>query len=86
MAESKWDLCFIRQKAPDGPLRCPDNNSSNNRPSGYQKLSENLQEFVNLSQLPKSLALAQLDDGSGLANTMASASNGKVSPEMLSKV
>ncbi|CAC5388314.1 unnamed protein product [Mytilus coruscus] len=51
-------------------LQCPSSAKQSDTSAGYKTLSENLEQFNEINCLPTSLDLNQLNDGSGIQNTL----------------
>ncbi|KAE8745985.1 hypothetical protein FOCC_FOCC007347 [Frankliniella occidentalis] len=71
-----WTACVICQEKTisksTGPLLCPGLNfNPSAHLAGYKTLEENLLSFKRIQALPTSVKLQHLDDGAGIANTLA---------------
>ncbi|KAG1679043.1 Bifunctional arginine demethylase and lysyl-hydroxylase JMJD6 [Nymphon striatum] len=66
---TEWSLCIFCQKSNNVKLVCPADSKRNNTGVGYSSLSDNLNNFLQMGNLPCNLKLERLDDGQGLATT-----------------
>lgn len=67
-----WSLCVLCQKPePKTPLVCPAECKLRNTGKGYITLENDLQGFADVDSLPKAICLLSLNDGTGIANTLA---------------
>ena len=53
--ETNWDICFICQKKSSTPLICPVKNKTTSGFQGYYSVINNLRNFEEIQQLPRSL-------------------------------
>ena len=65
-----WTLCVLCQKSTQETLQCPANSKRKDVGVGYKSLAENLLLFNELKMVPFAIGLDQLDDGSGVENTL----------------
>lgn len=66
-----WSLCILCQKNSQENLQCPANKSKRaDKGAGYKSVAENLEHFFELGVLPFDISVDQLNDGSGIENTL----------------
>lgn len=65
-----WKLCVLCQQIKQESLQCPANSKRTDLGAGYKSLAENLLLFSDLGMVPFPVILDQLNDGSGVENTM----------------
>ena len=65
-----WELCVLCQTATNEILQCPARSSKLSVGSGYMSLAENLNQFKDLSILPKDLDVEKLDEGISIQETL----------------
>ena len=65
-----WKLCMLCQKNKEESLQCPANSKRKDVGAGYKSLAENLLLFNELGMVPFAISLEQLNDGSGVENTL----------------
>ncbi|KAG1679885.1 hypothetical protein GQR58_012820 [Nymphon striatum] len=63
-----WSLCIFCQKV---KRVCPTDSKRNNTGVGYSSLSDNLNNVLQMGNLPCNLKLERLEDGQGLATTLS---------------
>ena len=67
----EWSLCILCQKLTKESLQCPVRSKRLDLGAGYKSMAENLQGFFAIGALPFDVKQNQLDDGSGLFNTLS---------------
>ena len=65
-----WKLCALCQETKEESLQCPANSKRTDRGAGYKSLAEHLLLFSELGITPFAISLEQLNDGSGIENTL----------------
>ena len=65
-----WKLCVLCQKRKEERLQCPANSKRTDLGAGYKSLAENLLLFIDLGMVPFAISFEQLNDGSGVENTL----------------
>ena len=65
-----WSLCILCQKETKETLQCPACSKRSDLGAGYKSMAENLQGFFDIGAIPFDVKQNQLDDGSGLYNTL----------------
>ena len=65
-----WKLYVLCQKRKEESLQCPANSKRTDLGAGYKSLAENLLLFNELRMVPFAVNLEQLNDGSGVENTL----------------
>ena len=65
-----WKLCVLCQERKEESLQCPANSKKTDLGAGYKTLAENLLLFNELGMVPFAINLEQLNDGSGVENTL----------------
>ena len=65
-----WDLCVLCQRVTPENLQCPHETKRNDKGAGYASLANSLQQFYDIGQLPSSVHFSELDDGSGVEETL----------------
>ena len=63
-------LCVLCQERKEESLQCPANSKRTDLGAGYKTLAENLLLFNELGMVPFAINLEQLNDGSGVDNTL----------------
>lgn len=66
-----WDLCVLCQNVKTECLQCPNNSTRNDRGAGYKSLEESIMQFNAIGELNATVRLNELDEGSGIAATLA---------------
>lgn len=66
----EWNLCILCQNITKESLQCPARSKRLDLGAGYNSMAENLQGFFAIGALPFDVKQNQLDDGSGLFNTL----------------
>lgn len=65
-----WKLCILCQEQKNESLQCPTKSKRKDTGAGYRSTAENVQRFDDLGMMPFDVRVSQLDDGSGLYNTL----------------
>ena len=65
-----WSLCILCQSITKESLQCPARSKRLDLGAGCKSIAENLQGFFAIGALPFDVTQNQLDDGSGLFNTL----------------
>ena len=65
-----WELCVFCQEQTNENLKCPANSKRGDVGAGYKSAEANINEFKKIGILPFKVDSNQLDDGSGIANSL----------------
>lgn len=66
-----WSLCCLCQILTNERLQCPGESKRVDAGAGYFTIENNLQGFLEYGNWPLSVDISSLDDGTGIANTLA---------------
>lgn len=65
-----WAKCVVCQNDTSENLKCPMSTNTNEKGTGYLSLTNNLKQFNEIDSLPFELNIDNLDDGSGIVETL----------------
>ena len=66
-----WELCVLCQADKEESLQCPAATKRKDSGAGYKTFEDNMLAFSELGELPQDMDLQQLDEGQGIAATLA---------------
>ena len=69
-AEKNWNFCALCEKETEEELVCPLKSTRKNYSSGYKSLADNLQQFLEIGELPVQASLSSLDEGNRIEETL----------------
>lgn len=63
-------MCILCQEQKNEKLQCPSNSKRSDVGEGYRRMAENMEGFFDINRIPFDVQKSQLDDGSGMYNTL----------------